>query len=374
VQAEFPALMTLMHRRALTLIFIVAAILFGALSSFAQSPDDRYPFGRDDKVGFIDYQGHEVIPPRFSNAGDWAHFDNGLAPVFEAGKGSGYIDASGKFVIGPTQVWGWGRPFREGIAGVLIWSKQQNRIGWINREGKIVFSGMGVEGTYFSEGLMSMRGANGKWGFVNKYFQFAIEPQFDWAYEFSEGRAEVTINHKSGFIDASGKIVVPLKYDMVWGFHDGLARVRNDIEAGKVMTVEGEQAKYRHQYGFIDHEGNEVIPLQFEEATYFSEGYALAIPSNFKLYGIIDHQGHVVHEPEFEEAEEFHEGLAKVCVKQKCGYVDPTGAWVIPASFTFAKNFWHGLANVCWQERDCGYVNKNGKTIWRNTEPSKATQ
>jgi len=25
--------------------------------------DDRYPFGRAGKVGFIDYQGSEVIPP-----------------------------------------------------------------------------------------------------------------------------------------------------------------------------------------------------------------------------------------------------------------------------------------------------------------------
>ena len=49
----------------------------------AQTPEDHYPFGRSDKVGFIDYQGREVIPPRFSNAGDTAHFDNGLAPVFE---------------------------------------------------------------------------------------------------------------------------------------------------------------------------------------------------------------------------------------------------------------------------------------------------
>ena len=43
----------------------------------AQTPKDRYPFVRGDKVGFIDYQGREVIPPRFSNAGDTAHFDNG---------------------------------------------------------------------------------------------------------------------------------------------------------------------------------------------------------------------------------------------------------------------------------------------------------
>jgi hypothetical protein len=199
-------------------LLLIVVLMAACLAASGQNADDRYPFGRDDKVGFIDPQGHEVIPPRFSNAGDTAHFNNGLAPVFEAGKGSGYIDPSGNYVIGPTQIWGWGRPFHEGIAGVLIWNKSGNRAGWIDRGGRLVFSGMGSEGTYFSDGLMSMRGPNGKWGFVDRYFQFVIPPQFDLVFEFSEGRAEVAIGHKSGFIDKSGKVVVPLKYDMVWPF------------------------------------------------------------------------------------------------------------------------------------------------------------
>jgi len=351
-------------------LVLVAALLGGGNAVFAQSPDDRYPFVRDGKLGFIDYQGREVIPPRFSNAGGLAIFDNGLAPVFEAGRGSGYIDSTGKFVIGPTEIWGWGRAFREGIAGVLIWNRTggHNRAGWINGEGKIIFAGMGAEGRYFSNGLMSMPGPNGKWGFVDKYFQFVIEPQFDWAYDFSEGLAEVTINHKSGFIDTSGKVVVPPKYDMVWGFHNGLARVRRDIEDGTYLSVEGEQAKYRYQYGFIDHNGNEVIALQFEEATYFSEGFAMAVPSNFDKYGIIDKRGQFVHEPEYDDAEEFHDGLAKACIKQKCGFVDTNGNWIVPPTLTSATNFSHGLASVSWREGEYGYINTKGKIVWKNIE------
>jgi len=360
-----------MSKRNLTTTLVIAALSLGCgNAAFAQSPDDRYPFVRDGKVGFIDYRGREVIPPRFSNAGGTAKFENGLAPVFEAGRGSGYIDSTGKFAIGPTEVWGWGRPFHEGIAGVLIWNRTggRNRAGWINREGKIVFSGMGEEGRYFSSGLMSMPGPTGKWGFVDKYFQFVIQPQFDWAFDFSEGLAEVTINHKSGFIDTSGKIVAPIKYDMVWGFQNGLALVRRDIEDGKFMTMEGEQPKYRYQYGFIDHQGNEVIPLQFEEATYFSEGFAMAVPSNFEKYGIIDQRGQFVHQPEFDEAEEFHDGLAKACVKHKCGFVDTGGTWIIPPTLTGADNFSHGLASVSWGEGEYGYINKKGQIVWRNTE------
>jgi hypothetical protein len=131
--------------------------------------------------------------------------------------------------------------------------------------------------------------------------------------------------------------------------------------------MEGEQPSYRYQYGFIDHAGNEVIPLQFEEATYFSEGYALAIPSNFKLYGIIDKNGRFVHEPEFDDVSEFHEGLAKACVKQKCGFVDTSGNWIVPPTFTYAADFWHGLASVTWKDGEYGYIDKQGRAVWKNT-------
>lgn len=69
----------------------------------AQAPDDRYPFVKDGKLGFIDYTGKEVIPAQFFPVADFAHFNEGLAPV--AGpNGEGYIDPSGRFVIGPQRI------------------------------------------------------------------------------------------------------------------------------------------------------------------------------------------------------------------------------------------------------------------------------
>jgi hypothetical protein len=359
-----------MHKVCRTVLLLV---LIGApVATWAQSANDRYPFVKDGKVGFIDYQGREVIPPRFGNAGDTAHFDDGLAPVFEPEKGFGYIDWSGKFVIGPTMEWGWGRPFHEGIAAIMIIGKndERSRPAWIDRTGKIVFTGLGTEGAYFSDGLMPMpRG--GKWGFVNKQFKFVIQPQFDSAYGFYEGRAEVTLNHKSGFIDTGGKTAIALKYDMVWPFHDGLARVRYNFPNGTVMTIEGEQPVDRYQYGFVDHDGSEVISPQFEEATYFSEGPAMVAPFNFKLFGIIDKSGNFVHQPEFEDAEEFHEGLAVACMKKRCGYVDTSGTWIIQPTFSHAEQFWRGLARVYWKDGEYGYVDKTGKTVWRSSSLAK---
>lgn len=350
---------------------LLALVIFITLNAAAQSASDRYPFVKNGKVGFIDSEGREVIPAQFSNAGDMSHFNDGLAPVWGP-EGGGYINPSGKFVIGPQKAWGFARPFHEGVAAVLLWGKNgaRNRPAWIDRSGKVIFTNDGAEGAYFSDGLMS-RVAGGKWGYVDKSFNFVIHPQFDWAEEFSEGRAVVKIGHKWGFIDKLGKVVIQTKYDLVWRFSDGLARVRYDTPDGTMMTVEGEQTAYQYRYGFVDHDGNELIPPQFSHATYFSEGFALASPLNSELLGIIDKKGNFVRPPEYEQGNEFREGLAAVMVNGKWGYVDTNGAWVIRPQFSHAESFRNGLARVAWKDAvEYGYVNKRGEAVWKNV-PNK---
>lgn len=69
---------------------------------------------------------------------------------------------------------------------------------------------------------------------------------YDSACDFHEGLAGVCRDGKWGFIDTSGREVVPCKYDAVNDFHEGLALVKLD---GK--------------FGYIDKTGCEVIPLQY---------------------------------------------------------------------------------------------------------------
>jgi hypothetical protein len=53
-----------------------------------------------------------------------------------------------------------------------------------------------------------------------------IEPTFDLTYGFSEGLAAVRIGDKWGYVDPSGRMVVPLeKFKTADAFHNGLARV-----------------------------------------------------------------------------------------------------------------------------------------------------
>ena len=64
----------------------------------------------------------------------------------------------------------------------------------------------------------------GKFGYVDRNGNVVIEPQFDEAYEFSDGLAWAVKDGKSGYIDNTGALVIePGKYG--FPFADGLASV-----------------------------------------------------------------------------------------------------------------------------------------------------
>jgi hypothetical protein len=81
------------------------------------------------------------------------------------------------------------------------------------------------------------------------------EDKYDYVGHFFEGRAWVGLNNKYGFVDTEGNEVIPLKYDGVGHFQEGRAKViLND------------------KYGFVDTECNEVIPPKYDWVDSFYEG------------------------------------------------------------------------------------------------------
>ncbi|MBE9577584.1 WG repeat-containing protein [Moraxella sp. K1664] len=75
-----------------------------------------------------------------------------------------------------------------------------------------------------SEGLASVE-QNGKWGFIDNTGKVVIPVQYDYVGYFSEGLATVKQNGKFGFIDKTGKVVIPVQYDNAWVFENGKAEV-----------------------------------------------------------------------------------------------------------------------------------------------------
>ena len=85
------------------------------------------------------------------------------------------------------------------------------------------------------------------------YLRIAAEDwrkKYDWVWPFREGLAKVRLNPggKYGFVNEEGKLVIPVIYDFARAFSEGFAAVKRNRE-----------------WGFVDKTGKEVIPCVYDE-------------------------------------------------------------------------------------------------------------
>ena len=116
-----------------------------------------------------------------------------------------------------------------------------------------------------------------------------------------------------------------------------------------------------HSIGyFVDSEGTFLFNKQFERVWSFSEGLA-PIRQNDK-WGFINTQGEVVIPCIYDDTRWFSEGLARVEQNDKWGYINTKGWVVVPCIYDWAENFKEGLARVK-QNGKYSIINKEGKVI-----------
>jgi hypothetical protein len=111
--------------------------------------------------------------------------------------------------------------------------------------------------------------------------------------------------HKFGYIDSTGRLVIPLKFAHARPFSEGLALVYTTWGMNIFGRTEGWDLFRRA--GYIDHTGKFVIgPRYVENAASFSEGVAafqpgVASPGNAK-WGYLDKSGKWAIKPQLEIA------------------------------------------------------------------------
>jgi WG containing repeat len=214
--------------------------------------------------------------------------------------------------------------------------------GFIDKNGKVVIEPKYDIADHFLEGRAPVK-TQEKWGFIDKSGEIVIEPKFDRAYSFNGGLASVKIEGKYGFIDKTGKVVIEPMYDLAIQFSEGLAAVKID---GK--------------YGFIDKSGKVVIDPKFQQPSFFKEGLA-SVKIEGK-YDFIDKSGKMVIEPKFDSIDSFSQGLARVEIERKWGFIDKTGKMVIEPKFDGATSFRKGLALVKIEDQSF-LIDKTGEVI-----------
>ena len=137
-------------------------------------------------------------------------------------------------------------------------------------------------------------------------------------------------------------------YDFIEGFSEGLAAARQN-----------------NMWGFINEEGETVVPFIYREVSAFSEGLAAVRADSH--YGYIDKNGNVVIPMLYTSAEPFNEGLAIVHSEGKAGAINKLGETVVPFEYDYISNFSEGYAVV---EKDglYNFAGKDGRLLFSSAK------
>jgi hypothetical protein len=237
---------------------------------------------------------------------------------------------------------------------------------------------------------------NGRFGYIDRNGRLAIQPQYEWAFPFSEGLALIVTKGKkerSAYINKAGTLVIKPFEGSPSNFSSGVARV---LLGGSYVYIDkkGRWATTRsyqsaedcteglcavkmetpgpNMWGYINPSGAVVVKAQYDWAHPFREGIArVAImigepyekngaPAVDLKVGYIDGTGKPITPLAFDKAWDFSNGMAQVQLKGKWGYIDKTGRLVISCQYDETHPFQEDLAGVkvngLW-----GFIDKNGK-------------
>ena len=115
-----------------------------------------------------------------------------------------------------------------------------------------------------------------------------------------------------GYTDTCGTVVIPLIYDYADSFSNGFA-------------VVGKGEKNDRRFGLIDRQGREVVPCIYADVAGFSSGLVRVQEGmdSVRRYGYVDTLGQVVIPLKYDYARDFSEGMAVVAKGEwsgKSGY------------------------------------------------------
>ena len=201
---------------------------------------------------------------------------------------------------------------------------------------------------------------DGKFGYIDRTGKIIIPLQFDGANEFHEGLALVTADGKKLFIDTTGRVVIKPDFDIVDDFSEGVAAVnigQRRIPNIGVISIPG-------KWGYIDKIGKLVIPLKFTHAEDFSEGLAAINDGDRDRGGFIDHTGKILFEVPLDVTLGFHEGVVGVLLKGTVAYFDRAGKRLSisteygPKSYSFSEGVVPISTKGTW-----GFMDQTGKLV-----------
>ena len=249
--------------------------------SFIDSNKNGYTVTLNDKTGLFNSEGKEIIPISYH----WIYtdkIDDNIPIVAELDGKEGYINTKNEWVIPPTYRDAFA--FRQGLAKIR---EVRDYIYYINLKGEPVIQDFDAnviepsDNTYIvgvrKECKYMVYDLNGN--LLDTYNLLRNNWSDDAIFAVKKGG-------KWGYIDGYGKVIIPLEYEEVRNFSEGLAAVRKD---GK--------------WGYINPKNEIVIPIEFtnKEVGFFKNGGAEYYTD--RGAGLINLKGEIIAEPKYNSIE-----------------------------------------------------------------------
>lgn len=309
--------------------------------------DSVYPFNKrvarielNGKWGLLDIiAGKEIIPPQYERT---YSFKEGFAAVRLNGKW-GYIDIAGNDIT-PLKYEAALEFEKEGVAAI----KLNGKWGYIDRTGKEIIPPKYTSTTFLKNGKIEallddyiyiinaagkVLGRRPTSEFVKKVKKDAERVKNNFAnpeyyyqargkYEYIDpylrnGLILVRQNEKYGYIDKTGKEVIPPRFDGIGGaFHD-----RFVIKLGE-------------KYGLIDSSEKEIIPTKYDGINLSTPCVIVKIGGK---YGLVDYTGKEIISPRYDDIGGYAPPSDTFGIKlgEKYGLIKSSGKVIIPPEYDF---------------------------------------
>lgn len=147
---------------------------------------------------------------------------------------------------------------------------------------------------------------------------------------------------KWGVMDSHMKEIVPCSLNI-----DVCDLEANDkyIAVTKVIETWNEEEDEITKFGYVDYQGNQVIPCIYDRAFISEVNDSFVLEKDGKC-GVVNNKGLTIVPFKWDNIAYFSQGMAAVQMGGKCGYIDINGDVVVPLEYDETRNFVAGFASV----------------------------
>ena len=162
---------------------------------------------------------------------------------------------------------------------------------------------------------------------------------------------------------------LPCAYDYLSDFATRM-KITNGVRTEQRLAV----CRLNGKYGIVNSEGKQIQPMGFDELR-----KDVSDPSSKELpdmgatrdlhvrigdkWGVLTADGEQLAEVKFDSVGVFHDGLAVVKAAERYGYIDRSGAIVIPIQWMAAYDFSEGLAALRVDKKHFQFINTAGTVV-----------